>query len=528
MASDIRRQIEKKYALKVIDEQRYSWGEIYWLQLDPDVRKKQGSVSIVIVYPGTEQKIHTHPGYEEIIFGLEGRTTHSCNGREIVLSKGKVGYISAGSQHAIINSTANPAKIMSIVYPTVPNAFKETYETVDIDLEEITHLVNLGAIAEKFALSVGLGVTVVSHEARILAEPKNLPQFCSFCIQQKCGDCILSIVNCNNEGKQLVVFRCRFGIYSIQSPIIINERLLGYLGCGYGRLALPKEEEEQMVNLYFPSRDTAVILKSYLDLKIINRNHLQSVAETLSLVSASLVHLIINSVRENQINIYKLSLAKEKHRLTELENSLNLARLNLLESQVNPHFLFNTLNTIVQSSIMEGATTAASLTYALSNILRRSLSRANSLITVEEELVYIKDYLLIQKTRFFNRFEAEINVAPEIMQTKIPFMMLVALVENAIAHGFKNIRWQGQLTISGSIEGSSVVLEVIDNGSGIPMPVLDQLESLKKPGVNGLYQGGIGLKNIMKRLDYYYGEKHSFTIGPLADHGTKATIKLPF
>ena len=96
---------------------------------------------------------------------------------------------------------------------------------------------------------------------------------------------------------------------------------------------------------------------------------------------------------------------------------------------------------------MEGAETAASLTYALSDMLHRSLGESDSVVTISDELNYIKDYLHIQQTRFPGRFTVDVQVSPDVETVKIPAMMLIILVENAILHGFRNIRWPGKLVI---------------------------------------------------------------------------------
>jgi len=528
MTELLRQEIEQIFDLKIVDEQYYSWGESYWLQLDPNGRKARRTVSIVNIYPNTEQKTHTHPGYEEIIFGLDGESVHWCNGRKIVLSKGKVGYIPAGGEHCILNTSGEIARMMSIVYPTMPIELGEPSNIDDIELWEVSQLINLEAISAKFAKSVRLAVTLVDQDGILLTSPKNFPAFCNLCLHLKKGDCILNTPRCClGTDKALTVFRCLFGVYAIQSPIIINDRILGCLGCGYGRVISPSVTEQKELEAVFECGELELARKAYSELEIINRNHLQAVAETLSLVGASLVQMIIHSAREKQVSSYKLSLMEEKRRQAELENALSEARLKLLESQVNPHFLFNTLNTIAQMSLMEGAETAASLTYALSNMLRRSLGDNHNLVTISDEVTYIKDYLLIQQTRFPDRFEVEINLTPEVTKVQVPFMMLMILVENAIQHGFKNIRWPGRLIVNGRLAGDRAIFEVIDNGTGVPEDVVNSMKTLKSSGTGMMMHEGIGLKNIYRRLEHYYGNQAKFTIEAHGEQGTRVVIEIP-
>jgi len=524
----IQKTIHKLFDLEIIDEQHYEWGDLYWLQMDPDGFNTQPTLSFGTAFPGKEQELHTHAGYIEILYGIEGESIHIINGRKLVLRKGKLGYVPDGAQHYLTNKTDKQSQFLSIVYPALLEPLNEMETIDDLNLYDIDKLVNLNIIADKFAQSVSLAVTLVDCSGDLLAEPKNFPDFCTLCMRQKAGNCVLCTDNGDKKGNELVVFKCKFNVYSIQSPIIINQRLLGYLGCGYGRVEVSTDYDEVLIKSSFSERDYLLAHKAYVNLNIINRNHLKSVAETLSIFSASLVQMIIHSARGKQISAYKLSLAKEEQRKAELESSLNEARLKFLESQVNPHFLFNTLNTIAQTSLMEGATTASSLTYALSNLLRRSLGKTESLLSIAEEIDQINDYLLIQKTRFPTRFSVEINIVEEVLSIKVPNMTLMVLVENAILHGFTNISWQGKLIINGFLKNNKVVLEVIDNGCGVENKVVQEVQEFTNQNFSSLSSiKGIGLKNIYKRLEYYYGIDFSFNIERLCENGTKATIELP-
>src|SRR5680860_679325 len=468
----MREEIERVFNLKIVNEQFLPWGEFYWLELSPTSHKAQSSLAFVKVYPFHEQKIHPHPGYEEIVIGVEGELIHWCDDLEFIVQKGQAGYIRSGGQHRVLNSSDRPAMFISIITPVIPSALGELSPVGDVELVELIEMIKLEPIEEKF-------------------------------------------------------YKCRYGLTSFLSPIIITRRLLGYLGCGYELLAIQTTQTVDLINNYFPVDYVPAAEKAYLELRVLTRNHLVSAAETILLVTTSLVQLIIFSAREKQMNSYRLKLSLEKQKQAELESSLKEVRLKFLESQVNPHFLFNTLNTIAQMAVMEGATTVSSLTYALSNLLRCSLGKSDSLITVKEELDYVKDYMYIQKTRFPHRFEAHIDVNNLISHVKIPFMTLMVLVENSIIHGFSDMQRAGNLHIKGYMEGETVVFVVEDNGSGVPQEVIAQVENLNETDFDSNDIKSIGLKNIYMRLKHFYGEQFSLTIERLAERGTKVTIRVP-
>lgn len=528
MTNALKEEIERVYNLKISNEQFLPWGEFYWLELDPTSHQAQSSMSIVKVYPNQEQKVHPHPGYEEIVICLDGELIHWCDNREIRLQKGQAGYIRSGGQHRILNISDQPGIFLSIVSPVMPASLGELSPIDDLELDELIEMIKLEPITDKFSRSVGLAVTLIGAQGDILSEPKNLPEFCRLCFGLQAGDCtICKKMGEESTGTELKVYNCRYGLTSFLSPIIINGRLLGYLGCGYELLAVQTTETIERIKKYFPPEYVPVVQKSYLELGVLTRNHLVAAAETILLVTTSLVQLIIFSAREKQMNTYRLKLSLEKQKQAELESSLNEVRLKFLESQVNPHFLFNTLNTIAQMAEMQGATTISSLTYSLSNLLRCSLGKSDSLITVKEELDYVKDYMFIQKTRFPHRFEAHIDVNEQVMHVKIPFMTLMVLVENSIIHGFSDIRWSGNLHIKGYMEEKNAVFVVEDNGSGVPQEVVAQVANIDKNNFNSTSMKSIGLKNIYMRLRHFYGEQFSLSIERVVERGTKVTIKVP-
>lgn len=527
MTNEVRNEIERLFTQKIAGEQFMSWGEQYWLQLDPSGYQPQSKLSIVTVYPDKEHKLHTHPGYEEIVVGFKGESIHWCNDREVVLQKGKIAYIRGSGQHSILNKSGEPAQFMSIVTPVMPFPYSELSWIDDIELDELIETIHLQPIVDRFSRSVSLPVTLTNTLGNQLTEQKNLPEFCKLCYRMQAGDCYLCSESARaNDSNEPGVYNCRYGVASIKASIVVNERLLGYLGCGYGLNNIQMPWAEDVIKSYFPPEHHEKAQIAYSDLSVLSRNHVVSAAETISLVTASLVQLIIFSAREKQMNAYRLKLSLEKQIQAELESSLNEVKLKFLESQVNPHFLFNALNTIAQMAVMEGATTVSSLTYALSNLLRSSLGKNNSLIMVREELEYVNDYLFIQKARFPSRFETKIDIKDEVMQVEVPFMMLMVLVENSIIHGFSDIRWPGHLHIKGYFEGDSVVFEVIDNGTGVPEEIINQVRKIHEEGFS-TGPKGIGLKNIYNRLEHFFRGQFSLDIRRHEEKGTKVTIKIP-
>lgn len=520
MNKEIIEQIQRFYQTKISNSLIFDWGEQHWLQLEPDQTKLQPVVSIATVYPQREQLPHSHFGYHEIVIGLQGECIHWCDNRKITLNKGKIGYISSDSKHHIINFTDESASFLSIIYSHIPESLTSLLPVENVDISELAKRINVNMLIEQFMSMVHMNIFLVDGNGKYMADEKYLPQLCQSCIQERSGDCMLI---CGVQGERIFkakTIQCKFGVSVYQTPIIANHNVLGYLSCGYGKLS-------DIKNYSIPDNMSRSMEEAYKMLPFISRNYLMSVAETLALVSTSFVRLMLNHIKEEEINKYKISLAEERETQMRLTEALNQTQLKFLESQVNPHFLFNTLNTIAQQAVLDGADKIASLTYALSNLLRLSLGKEKSLVTVEEEMDYIKDYLYIQQTRFPDKFTYAFHIEPKINRLLIPLMTLMVLVENTILHGFKNLNRKGVLEIKGYEDGAQAVIEVMDNGCGLPESVAAVIRDLPTMEYNQIALKGIGIKNIFLRLKHYYDGDFTLNFKPLKDGGTVAQIRIP-
>ena len=153
---------------------------------------------------------------------------------------------------------------------------------------------------------------------------------------------------------------------------------------------------------------------------------------------------------------------------TELENSLRLAELKNLQSQIQPHFLFNTLNTLSGLIFLDKKTEALEVVYSLSEILRYNLTRSGELVTLKEELRNVENYLQLMKIRFGERLNYRIEIDDRLMEVELPYFTLQPLVENAIMHGLEPKQGNGYVLISGRTLDDGIELVVEDNGLGMP------------------------------------------------------------
>lgn len=198
--------------------------------------------------------------------------------------------------------------------------------------------------------------------------------------------------------------------------------------------------------------------------------------------------------------------------------------LKALQAQINPHFLYNTLDSIIWMAEWGKTQEVVQMTSSLARLLRRSISNEREVVTVAEEVEYTQDYLTIQKMRYKDKLEYEILVEQEIAQEGIVKLILQPLVENAIYHGIKYKEGKGMIRIRGFRQEDRIVLQVEDDGSGMDE---ETLTHIFEKHTKDTKSNGVGLKNVNERLQLYYGTEYGLKYESKIGEGTTATVILP-
>ncbi len=206
------------------------------------------------------------------------------------------------------------------------------------------------------------------------------------------------------------------------------------------------------------------------------------------------------------------------------QESLRKTELALLQAQINPHFLYNTMDTIIWLIEAEKTEEAVDMVSNLSDFFRHSLSKGEDVITLEEEELHVRSYLQIQHVRYKNILEYTVDIDPELHGALIPKLTLQPLVENALYHGIKLKRSVGLIRISGHREGGDVILQVEDNGIGMTRERLESLQSAMKSNT----RVGFGLSAVHQRLQLQFGEEYGLSIASSEGIGTRVTVRIPY
>jgi two-component system, LytTR family, sensor kinase len=208
--------------------------------------------------------------------------------------------------------------------------------------------------------------------------------------------------------------------------------------------------------------------------------------------------------------------ARIEHRLQEQEKLLMAARVEALASQINPHFLFNTL-TSISSLIRSQPETARMLIVKLSGLLRRLLRSQEHFVTLREELEAIDEYLDIEAVRFGSKLRIEKSIEANSLDIVIPSMLLQPLIENSIKHGLSPKVGEGHITIRSVLQNGHAIIDVIDDGVGVNPEYADRVKT----------GGGIGLRNVNERLKVIYGANYQLQLDSVPGEGTCARIVIP-
>lgn len=201
------------------------------------------------------------------------------------------------------------------------------------------------------------------------------------------------------------------------------------------------------------------------------------------------------------------------------------SELNALQAQINPHFLYNTLDSIIWMIENENYNGAINMVTALAKLFRISLSKGENIIHLRNEIEHVRNYLTIQSIRYKNRFEYFIQCDEDTLNLFSIKLIIQPIVENALKHGMEFMDGDGEITIKSYIKDNFLIVDVIDNGLGMTE---EQAENILKGKVNSKGNGsGIGLKNVNERIKIYFGEEYGLKIFSELDEGTTVRVYMP-
>ena len=362
-----------------------------------------------------------------------------------------------------------------------------------------------------------ISLFLADTSGNILLEFIPSPDFCTNVCQER-GGCVCPDYTNRFQSGGEGSFVCRHGLENLLIPIKLDGEILGYIG---GMQVYLPDTEYQKYMIDVPSLqdekspELEYIAKSISALKTVEANKI-SIHEQLCGHIAKNISLDLSESASNaDSDVARLSIEKEilEKKIIDLE-AKNMSLV------INPHFLFNTLNCIARIAYFEHSHTTEELIYCLSDLLRYNLKQDDQLHTIGSEIDNIEKYLYIQKVRFKNRLEYEIDIPEKIKSYRIPNMVIQPIVENALIHGITPKRDGGKISILAEEQKKGIVISVIDNGNGFSKEVLEKIQQSEN-------KSGLGFWSTNNRLKRYYGEGFGLEIVKSDYSGSTVTITIP-
>ncbi|AEM77786.1 sensor histidine kinase [Thermoanaerobacter wiegelii] len=232
---------------------------------------------------------------------------------------------------------------------------------------------------------------------------------------------------------------------------------------------------------------------------------------------------------KNQAEVEKKLKEQEMQNL-KMRNILKEAELKALQSQINPHFLFNTLNAAAQLAMMEGADKSSEFIENVANLFRYNLKKLDTTVTLQDEINNVKTYMYILKTRFGDRVDFKVDVDEGVLDIEMPCTIIQPVVENAFIHGLEDTEKGGFIKLTVKKDNDKVLIEVIDNGIGMSEEKVRAILSADNEDLSKRHVTGIGMHNIINRLRLFYNTsaiEDVIEIDSKIGEGTKVTLKIP-
>lgn len=362
-----------------------------------------------------------------------------------------------------------------------------------------------------------VSLILIDHLGEILMEFNPVPDFCKLVCQendhQVCDYCLTCLKQKENR------YVCDYGLENVYVPIVVDNQTLGYI-IGIQAFSTETEYKKFLLDLPQINVETGVeverIAKALAALKTVDDKEIRIYEQICGHVANNIALDIQEKIIDGHQDLERLSIEKEilEKKIVELESKND-------SLVINPHFLFNTLNSIARTAYFEESHTTEELIYCLSDILRYTLKQESQIHTIESEIDYIKKYLHIQKVRFKDRLKYTIDIPDYLRSHYILNMTLQPIVENALIHGITPKRDGGTIKLSAKEVGKSIVIAVEDDGNGFPARVLTEIEANQDDKMS------LGFRSTDRRLKKYFGSEYGLFITKSDYSGSIVTIKIP-
>jgi len=394
-----------------------------------------------------------------------------------------------------------------------------------VALWDIVNLPAFEQAADLFYRATGMTLSFPDRNGNIVFYPHS--ERCGFCslIQsteegmRRCQDCDRRAAEVSLKEGRPMFYTCHAGLMDVVVPIKVGDEKIGCFYSGQFLLSSPTEIGFQDVQARLDGVDVDLgdLRKRYSKVTRVDAYKLEMALELLSIICNHIVQGQIEITRERELT----RAAEQKARL---ERDLREMELRLSQAQLNPHFLFNSLNLMLGEALNEQAHRTAHLVEELSFLLGNALTNIGSLVSLTRETRSAEAYVDIFRARFASRIDLGIDVPRSLARAKVPALILQPLVENALVHGFPKCQHPFRIDIAAARVNGNLQIRVSDNGPGLTR----QQCARANRSIHARSRGGkmTGLAGIRRRLRYYYDGATDVRVEP-GESGVSVVISLP-
>lgn len=397
----------------------------------------------------------------------------------------------------------------------------------DLHIKSLIDLNAMQRIQDTFAKAMGVAAVTVDRSGAPVTRNSNFQPICQLIRSTPDGlaRCMKSDAQggltafCSDKPEAYV---CMGGLVDVAAPITIEGEYLGCLLCG--QVVLSEDHESFIKDIV--RRNTSLglphkrVLAAAQQIPVIPKERLDAAVEMLMLTANHIIEM-------GMTNLSQARLLKEAQEKATLQAALQNAQMQALQSQINPHFLFNSLTLVSYTALEENAPHTEEIAYTLSELLRYSLRNAATMVSLREEVEMIQRYLAIQQMHFGDRLCTSVELDPSLQEMQLPCMLLQPLVENAVVHGAQPLVRPVMVRVNGWREGDYALLEVADDGAGASEHVVRSLNELTPPVRVGRNRPAVGLASVLRRLQEAYGDSFKIKTESAPGQGFRIRLALP-
>jgi two-component system, LytTR family, sensor kinase len=391
-------------------------------------------------------------------------------------------------------------------------------------LSDFIDIHTLNSAQEKLAKLVNIPVITVDFEGKPIGQ-NNFTSFCNLIRSSKkgvehCINCDFEAMNLAVRDRQSRIYDCHMGLKDCVAPIFVNDIFLGsVLG---GQVLIEGEQTRDSIDIEKISKEFDIPLDQLSEaveqIPLASQEFLKNCLDFYNFLASYFAEMGMSRITHEKL----LNESREK---LLLEQKAKKMELKTIEAQINPHFLFNTLNSIARMALIEDAPQTEDLIYNLSDLLRYNLKNIEEFPKIRDEMSNIKRYLFIQTLRYSDRISYSMSIDDSILDFRIPAMTLQPLVENCLVHGLEPKKEGGMIEITGTLSSDSeIILKICDNGVGINPELLKEFNEKHHSPSDSL---GIGILNTQERLRHYFGNNYGLTFESLINKKTIVYVHIP-